>query len=440
MNLRKLTPFLVLLFVLLVACGGRADEEPVGRNGATIEPKDGAGKSGGAVVEEPAGIMATAAVDGSEYAMEKSVEAVVVPEGEVVDEVFMPSESQQAWLKAGEVDDNVQWDDYLLYRREYGRSDVHDVDISERYVINVVDSTGRTVHNALVRLSAGGQEPIFEAVTDAGGRVLFHPRAFPAAEGARSFIVQAWDPADPSVQAEVEFPREPALDWEIRLLDEQVRTPIQLDMLFLLDATGSMGDEIDALKSTILEISAQIDALPEQPDLRYGLVTYRDRGDVYVTRVYDFTPDVTDFQRTLAAVTASGGDDYPESLNEALHDALHKVGWRETKTVRLIFLVADAPPHLDYPQDYDYAEEMLAAVSLGVKIFPIASSGLDDQGEFIYRQIAQFTGGKFIFLTYAADGGGPGEETGHHVEDYTVQNLDALVVRLVEDELAKLSR
>ena len=52
MNLRKLIPFLVLLFVLLVACGGRADEEPVGRSGATIEPKDSAGKSGGAVVEE----------------------------------------------------------------------------------------------------------------------------------------------------------------------------------------------------------------------------------------------------------------------------------------------------------------------------------------------------------------------------------------------------
>ena len=102
-----------------------------------------------------------------------------------------------------------------------------------------------------------------------------------------------------------------------------------------------------------------------------------------------------------------------------------------------MFLVADAPPHLDYPQDYDYAAEMVEAHRRGIKIFAIASSGLDDQGEYIYRQIAQHTMGRFIFLIY----GGPesGGYTPHHVEQYTVEQLDNLVVRLVEEELAHLS-
>jgi hypothetical protein len=446
MNIQR--PFsvvILLLVVMLAGCGGRAGEAPALLTGGSHEVDGGAGKGSGLPAgEETVARALPTATGGGPPTAEEPVEAVAsFGEGGASETASAPHRSdvrQQASLRAGEVDDNEEWDDYLLYRRNYGRSDVHDVDVSERYVITVVDSAGRPVHGALVAVFGDGRDPLFEAVADAGGRVLFHPSAFPASQGAESFRVSALDPALPSEEAVAEFPREPSLGWQVVLPGEQVQTAVQLDLLFLLDATGSMGDEIDALKSTILEISAQIDALEQRPDVRYGLVTYRDRGDVYVTRVHGFTQDVIDFQRTLSAVTASGGDDYPESLNEALHDALHGVEWRESKTVRLIFLVADAPPHLDYSQDYDYAEEMIIAAGRGAKIFPIASSGLDDQGEYIYRQIAQFTGGKFIFLTYAADGSGPGDETDHHVEEYTVQNLDALVVRLVEEELAKLSR
>jgi hypothetical protein len=144
---------------------------------------------------------------------------------------------------------------------------------------------------------------------------------------------------------------------------------------------------------------------------------------------------VDDFSRELAEVEAEGGGDYPESLNEAFHRAIHGPEWRARNSAQLIFLVADAPPHLDYAQDYDYADDMVKAAELGIKVFPIASSGLDDQGEYIFRQIALFTQGRFIFLTYGP-GGQPGDSTTHHVDDYTVQKLDDLVVRLVEEELA----
>jgi hypothetical protein len=101
-------------------------------------------------------------------------------------------------------------------------------------------------------------------------------------------------------------------------------------------------------------------------------------------------------------------------------------------------LIADAPPHLDYPQDYDYAVEMEDAARRGIKIFPVASSELDDQGEYVFRQLAQYTQGRFIFLTYAGptNSGAPGETTTHHVDDYSVENLDDLLVRLVTEELA----
>jgi hypothetical protein len=152
----------------------------------------------------------------------------------------------------------------------------------------------------------------------------------------------------------------------------------------------------------------------------------------------DFTDRVRAFSDQLSQVRAAGGGDYPESLNEALHAAIYEMDWREEDTVRMIFLVADAPPHLDYSQDFDYAQEMAVAAANGIKIFPVAASGADDQTEYIFRQMAQFTQARFIFLTYEGptNGGEPGDVSTMNVSSYGVQDLDDLVVRLVRDELA----
>ena len=167
------------------------------------------------------------------------------------------------------------------------------------------------------------------------------------------------------------------------------------------------------------------------------MTVYRDQSDAYVSRTFEFTPDVDAFEEALAEVRADGGGDYPEDLNEALSRAVHVPEWRVEETVSLIFLVADAPPHLDYGQQNHYAFEMLEAAERGIKIYPIASSGLDEQGEYIFRQLAQVTGGRFIFLTYGPEGPGtPGEETTFNVDQYTVSALDDLVVKIVQEELA----
>jgi hypothetical protein len=192
----------------------------------------------------------------------------------------------------------------------------------------------------------------------------------------------------------------------------------------------------------MLSMADQIDDLRPRPDLRFGLVTYRDYGDAYVVAKVDFTENVRTFSRQLSDLRAAGGGDYPEALNEALHASIHDMDWRAEDTVRLIFLVADAPPHLDYSQDFDYAQEMAVAAANGIKIFPIAASGTDDQAEFIFRQIAQFTQARFIFLTYEgpAQAGEPGDVSTMNVSSYGVQDLDDLVVRLVREELGHQER
>ena len=340
---------------------------------------------------------------------------------------------QPVSLSAGEVDDNERWEDYLQYLDRYQGLQVHKVDVSERYIITVRGSDGRPLPNALVRVASGG-DTLFQGLTYANGQTLFFPRALPETGSAESFRVSA---EKDGVSDSLDFPRGTETDWNLTLdTAASYDGGVPLDVLFLLDSTGSMSDEIDRIKDTLLSISARISDLPSQPDLRFGMVSYRDRGDDYVTRLFDFDRDVRRFSDAIRGVVADGGDDEPESLNEALYVAINRPEWRMGDAIRLVFLLADAPPHLDYVDDYDYAVEMVRARSRGIKIFSVASSGLNVQGEYIFRQIAQHTMGRFIFILYESPGGGVG--TPHDVVEYTIERLDSLIVRLVEEELAAL--
>ena len=332
-------------------------------------------------------------------------------------------------LTAGKIDDNERWDEYLQYCSEYEGPVVHDLDVSERYIITVRGANDRPVPNASVTVLTDDVE-LFRGQTYANGQTVFFPRMYE--DGANIDIFEVSVEKD-SLSESLEFARNETAEWVVELdTDELSIDAVPLDVLFLLDATGSMSDEIGQIKTTMLSISERISALPSEPDLRFGMVTYRDRGDDFVTRTYPFETDVQKFVHSIRGVEANGGDDDPESLNEALHVALNDLEWREGDAIRLVFLIVDAPPHLDYEDDYDYAVEMLDAAGRGMKIFPIASSGLDMQGEYIFRQIALHTMGRFIFILYD-------ESTPHDVDQYSVENLDDLIVELVEEELAHLT-
>ncbi len=332
-------------------------------------------------------------------------------------------------ISAGEVDDNQRWEEYLAYRQGYEGPAVHDLDVSERYIITIVGPDGRPIPNATVRTFAG-EALLSEGRTYANGQTLFFPRLSSDHAEAMRFRVVV-EKGDASQTAE--FERNGDSEWTIAMDGAPERSgDVPLDVLFLLDATGSMSDEIDQIKTTLLSIAARISDLPSQPDLRFGMVAYRDRGDEFVTRTYDFEADIGQFLDSIRGVQADGGGDEPESLNEALHTAVNGPEWRGGEALRLVFLIADAPPHLDYAQDYDYAVEMMEASRRGIKVFPIASSGLNTQGEYIFRQVAVHTMGRFLFILY-------GGQTPHQVSEYSVENLDDLVVKLVEEELAHLA-
>src|SRR5690606_12190161 len=127
---------------------------------------------------------------------------------------------------------------------------------------------------------------------------------------------------------------------EVRL---QAAAPAQralLDLVFLVDATGSMADEIGKLKATLRTITAEVAQLPSRPDICLALVAYRDHGDAFLLRSHDFSNEVGAFLRqALNPLRADGGGDYPEAMGEALHETVHQLGWRGDGATRMVILL-----------------------------------------------------------------------------------------------------
>jgi hypothetical protein len=217
--------------------------------------------------------------------------------------------------------------------------------------------------------------------------------------------------------------------------------PVPLDVAFVLDSTGSMADEIARLKQTLDVIHFQLTHLVPAPDVRFGLVEYKDRGDDFITRAIPFTRDVEAFRASLASVRAYGGGDEPEDVQAGLEKALHGLEWR-SEGVKLAFLIGDAAPHLDYGETFTYVSAMHEAAQRGIKITAVGCSGLPIEGEVVWREIAQYTMAPYVFLSRGekGDSEGSASSVSHHVgSNWVAENLEAIVIRFVKSELANLS-
>lgn len=169
-----------------------------------------------------------------------------------------------------------------------------------------------------------------------------------------------------------------------------------VEVTFVLDTTGSMGPLIEAAKRKIWSIATSIVDCSPGADIRMGLVAYRDIGDAYVTKTFTLTPDIQDLYGNLLALRAQGGGDWPESVNEALHVAVTKMPWTQDSNVtRIMFLVGDAPPHMDYAQDVKYPEVMRMARERGIIVNAVQAGSARDTAR-VWTEIAQMGGGEYI--------------------------------------------
>ncbi len=170
----------------------------------------------------------------------------------------------------------------------------------------------------------------------------------------------------------------------------------RIEVVFVLDTTSSMSGLIQAAKEKIWSIATTMASAQENPDIKMGLVAFRDRGDAYITRVFDLSEDLDSMYASLMDFRAQGGGDGPESVNQALYDAIHKISWSTDNNVyKVAFLVGDAPPHMDYHNDVKYPVTLAVAAKKGIVVNAI-QSGQHQNTRPAWQEIASLGQGEYF--------------------------------------------
>jgi hypothetical protein len=345
-------------------------------------------------------------------------------------------------VKAATHDDN---EEIISYREFCSGSGKHlspyTWDISERYIIRVTHDDSSTAFGSDITIADTKGKPVFTARIPAGGEVVLLPKI-----DLENY--QKLGDYTLSVDNEKPLPLKKGQEDQLNyILASPRRLPdkLTLQICFLMDATGSMSDEIEQLQDVIFSIHSRIVALPSKPEVRFSIVAYRDRKDKYLVKGYHFTGSIDSFQLALESIEAGGGGDFPEDIEAGFNWCLDSLAWQK-EALKFIFLVADAPPHLEKKvRNYLYSAKKCR--KQGIMICPVGASGLDITGEYVFRQIALVTRGQFVFLHYGEQGesngsataADPGKVSHHTGTNYNARRLDDIVVDIVSGELSFLT-
>ncbi len=219
--------------------------------------------------------------------------------------------------------------------------------------------------------------------------------------------------------------------WNPLMISQEASKNI--DIAFIVDATGSMSDEINFLKADLTDIINKVGEAHADANIRTAALFYRDEGDDYLTRVSDFTDDLSVTTNYIAKQKADGGGDYPEAVHTALEVGLQKLSWREDNSIRLAFMLLDAPPHKQDDVLASLHQSIPQYAKRGIRIIPVAASGVDKNTEFFLRFTAIATDGTYVFITNHSGVGGDHIEA--TVGAYKVELLNDLMVRLIDQYL-----
>ena len=235
-----------------------------------------------------------------------------------------------------------------------------------------------------------------------------------------------------SYSATAEFDAENR-DLEVQL-DGAVAKAAIIKLMFVVDVTGSMGDELNYLTAELDDVIKRVAAANGQIDIDLAFLFYRDNGDKVKFDYYDFMgvtrqENLTAQLNNLAKQRAEGGGDYPEALDEALEMAINK-NWGNENSTKIIFHVFDAPPHEEKSNQACYQRAARGAAAKGIRINPVLCSGADLLCEYLARQTAILTGGHFVYVT--DDSGIGNAHYDPNIPNAVVERLNDLIVRLVD--------
>lgn len=330
-------------------------------------------------------------------------------------------------LTAGDIDDTLNLGAFARYLDSArAATGLPQLQLSRSFAARVTGPDGQpAAHRRVTLRLPGAAEPFWDGYSGTDGNVTVFPTALGAGSPSAIEMRVFPDTGDPTTATlSANAPRQTVT------VPFGAGAPDFLDLVFAVDVTGSMGDELDWLVRDLVSTVRSAANGAGGVDIRYGLVTYRDHGDAFVVRRYDFTGSGATMRAELRAQEAAGGGDYPEAAADALAAAVD-MGWRRGNGERLLFHVADAPPHDGDARRYLAVAQTAAAGQ--IQIFGLGASGVAAESEFLMRQAAALTGGRYLFLTDDSGVGYSHDEP--RVSCYLVTTLTDLVRRVIRSEL-----
>lgn len=339
-----------------------------------------------------------------------------IPAGQLTAAEWSDKDHYDSWLKKCGYDENQNKGEFYAIANE----SVWDLPWADRYCIKVVDSAYNPVEGVKLSLESDNNT-VFSAVSDAKGNAYLFVRN---AEYIRYNWVANFD--GKTVSAPWTGEREQTI-----VLDGVSAKQNIIEIMFVIDTTGSMGDELKYLQAEIDDVIGRVKETLSDVTIRIALMFYRDVGDDYVTRYFDFNENIDVVKKNLNDQRAIGGGDYPEAVHTALYEAVNKQ-WSSGNVTKLLIHVLDAPPHGDTDILRSYRSSLYSAAQQGIRIIPVASSGVNKTTEYLLRMEALLTGGTYTFLT---DDSGIGNS---HLEptideEYVVELLNSMLVRLITE-------
>ena len=302
---------------------------------------------------------------------------------------------------------------FAAYLPGEDRKNAWGMSVLNRVEVTVTDGEGNPAAGAKVVLEGEGES--LAAFSGADGKAYLFPQT------AGEYTVSAgYDALVPAAADE---------GGRVAATLSEARSYTKLDLCFMVDTTGSMGDELIYLQAELGDVISRAEAELDA-DISLAFVFYRDEGDEYVVRSSDFTADIPAQRAVLAGQNAEGGGDYPEAVHEALVEALG-LSWREGAK-KILIPVLDAPPHAALSgQDMRavYGAKVYEAAERGISVMPVAASGADTLTQYLMRSAALLTGGRYVFLTDDSGIGLSHEKPA--VGEFTVEYLNSCLVRLI---------
>lgn len=337
-----------------------------------------------------------------------------------------PEEKTARILTAGELHDFSKWklwedfseDEFKIWKDHWGIMPLN------RYSVQVNLKNSVPLIDAEVKLISEEGETIFKAKTDNTGKAELWNGLFEKPAKIESIEVSYHDE-----QILVSNPEEFQNGLNFIEVDAPCEIATNMDVCFVVDATGSMGDEISYLQAELQDVITRTKASLKGIDIRLSSVFYRDNGDEYVTKKHDFDDNIDHGIKFIKQQSAGGGGDYPEAVIPALDAAINELSWSSQAASRILFLILDAPPHHDAEKVKELHSLISAAAQKGIRIVPVASSGIDKSTEYLLRSMALVTNGTYTFLTDHSGVGNPHIEP--TTDSYEVELLNDLLERLI---------